>query len=85
MPNVKCLRCGSELLADGALYGPSRLALRPDDTRFLTMESGHVMTKATMCRECGFVEIVGDVHNLRRLIGHGASEAEPASHPVEMP
>jgi len=52
MPNVKCLRCGSELLADGALYGPSRLALRPDDTRFLTMESGHVMTKATMCREC---------------------------------
>jgi len=49
------------------------------------MESGHVMTKATMCRECGFVEIVGDVQKLRRLIGHAASEAEPASHPVEMP
>ena len=85
MPNVKCLRCGSELIADSALYGPGRLALRPDDTRFLTMESGHVMTKATMCRECGFVEIVGDVQKLRRLIGHAVPDAEPASHPVEMP
>jgi hypothetical protein len=82
---IDSLRCGSELIADSALYGPGRLALRPDDTRFLTMESGHVMTKATMCRECGLVEIVGDVQKLRRLIGHGASEAEPASHPVEMP
>ena len=85
MLNSKCLRCGSELLADGALYGPSRLALRPDDTRFLTMESGHVMTKATMCRECGFVEIVGDVQKLRRLIGHAAPEAEHAPQPGEVP
>jgi ribosomal protein S27AE len=78
MPNSKCLRCGSELLADGALYGPSRLALRPEDAKFLTMEIGHVMTKATMCRECGFVEIVGDVQKLRRLTGYAAPEAEPA-------
>jgi len=25
------------------------------------------MTKAIMCRECGLIEIVGDVNKLRRL------------------
>jgi hypothetical protein len=82
---IDSLRCGSELIADSALYGPGRLALRPDDTRFLTMESGHVMTKATMCRECGLVEIVGDVQKLRRLTGHAVPEAEPAPQPGEVP
>jgi len=33
----------------------------------MTLETGDVMTKATMCRNCGTVEIVGDVNKLRRL------------------
>ena len=76
MPNSKCMRCGSGLIADGALYGPGRMALRPEGARFLAMEMGHVMTKATMCRECGFVEITGDVQKLRRLTTHGEPESE---------
>jgi hypothetical protein len=31
------------------------------------------MTKATMCRSCGVIEIIGDVNKLRRL----SSEPEP--------
>ena len=72
MPEFKCLRCGNDLCADGALYAPGRMALRPDGARFLTLEMGHVMTKAVMCRECGFVEITGDVQKLRRLTAHAA-------------
>lgn len=75
MPSSKCMRCGSSLIADGALYGPGRMALRPEGARFLAMEMGHVMTKAMMCRECGFVEITGDVQKLQRLTAH----AEPES------
>ena len=68
MPMGKCANCGSELLAAGALHGPSRMSFRPEGTKFLTLETGDVMTKVTMCRECGFIEIIGDVEKLRRLI-----------------
>ena len=62
-----CYRCGGEMLAAGALYSAVRTAFRPQESKFLTLETGDVMTKATMCRGCGVVEIVGDVNKLRRL------------------
>jgi len=33
----------------------------------MTLETGDIQTKAAMCRNCGFVEIIGDVMKLRRL------------------
>jgi ribosomal protein S27AE len=68
-----CSRCGGEMLATGALYSAVRTSFRPQESKFLTLETGDVMTKATMCRACGLVEIVGDVSKLRRL----TSEPEP--------
>jgi len=67
MTTHKCVRCGGELLADGALYGPARVSFRPGGTKFLTLETGDVMTKVTMCRGCGMIEITGDVEKLKRL------------------
>jgi hypothetical protein len=55
------------MLAAGALYGPRRMSFRPEGTKFLTLETGDVMTKASMCRECGLIEITGDVEKLQRL------------------
>ena len=72
---AKCYRCGGEMLAAGALYSAVRTAFRPQDSKFLTLETGDVMTKATMCRGCGLVEIIGDVNKLRRL----TSDPEPAT------
>jgi hypothetical protein len=63
----KCARCGGESSALGALHGPGRLSFRPQDTRFFTLQTGDIMTKATMCRQCGLIEITGDVSKLRRL------------------
>jgi len=62
-----CVRCGSEFVMPGALHGPGRMSFRPEGTKFLTLETGDVMTKVTMCRGCGFIEITGDVDKLRRL------------------
>jgi len=62
------------VLAAGALHGPSRSSFRPEGTKFLTLESGDVMTKATMCTQCGLIEITGDVNKLRRLTSAGAPE-----------
>jgi hypothetical protein len=67
MQTPKCTRCGSESIASGALYGPRRGSFRPDGSKFLTFETGDVMTRATMCRECGLIEITGDVGKLSRL------------------
>ena len=71
--STNCHRCGGETISGGALYSPVRTSFRPQDSRFLTMQTGDVMTKATMCRGCGVVEIVGDVNKLKRL----TSEPEP--------
>jgi hypothetical protein len=55
--------------AAGALYSALRLTFRPDDSRFMTLETGEVMTKGMMCGDCGLIEIIGDVSKLRRLTG----------------
>ena len=65
----KCGRCGTEMVDSGALYSAVRMSFRPQDARFMTLQTGDVMTKAIMCRGCGLIEIVGDVSKLRRLTG----------------
>jgi hypothetical protein len=62
--------------AQGALYAPVRLAFRPQDSRFLTLQTGDVMTKALMCRDCGVIEIVGDANKLKHLTGARAPAAD---------
>jgi hypothetical protein len=61
-----CSRCGGEM-SPGAMFSAMRVSFRPQDSKFLTLETGDVMTKAAMCRDCGVVEIIGDVNKLRRL------------------
>ncbi len=65
------------MLAAGALFSAVRTSFRPQDAKFLTLATGDVMTKATMCRHCGVIEIVGDVNKLRHL----TREPEPPSEP----
>ena len=71
---ASCSRCGGEM-SPGALFSAVRTSFRPQDSKFLTLQTGDVMTKAQMCRQCGIVEIVGDVNKLRRL----TSGADPAA------
>jgi len=71
-----CYRCNGEMIVLGALYSGVRTSFRPQESRFLTLESGDVMTKAMMCRKCGTVEIIGDVNKLRRLTSDPEPETE---------
>ena len=41
----------------------------------MTLETGDIMTKAVMCRDCGLIEVVGDVNKLRRLTGGPTQES----------
>jgi ribosomal protein S27AE len=66
-PVRMCGRCGGEMSAYGALYAGVRISFRPQDAKFMTLETGEIMTKAIMCGDCGSIEVVGDVNKLRRL------------------
>ncbi len=68
----RCTRCAGEMTDGGALYSAVRLSFRPQDARFMTLQTGDVMTKAVMCRSCGLIEIIGDVNKLRRLTNEGS-------------
>jgi hypothetical protein len=63
-------------MSPGALFSAVRTSFRPQDSKFLTLETGDVMTKAMMCRTCGMIEIVGDVNKLRRLTSDPDSQTE---------
>lgn len=63
-------------MSPGALFSAVRTSFRPQDSKFLTLETGDVMTKAMMCRACGAIEIIGDVNKLRRLTSDPDSQTE---------
>ncbi|MGH9139708.1 MAG: hypothetical protein ACRD2I_01055 [Vicinamibacterales bacterium] len=62
-----CHRCGGESFSAGAMISAVRTSFRPQESKFLILETGDVMTKAMMCRTCGLIEIIGDVNKLKRL------------------
>ena len=78
MVPAKCSRCGGASHAKGALHGFTRASFRPEETRFLTLETSDVMTRATMCRECGLIELTGDIRKLARLTAQADGPAEAA-------
>jgi hypothetical protein len=71
-----CPRCGGDVFAAGALISAVRTSFRPQESKFLTLETGDVMTKASMCRGCGLVEITGDVAKLKRLTSEPDAKTE---------
>ena len=71
-----CSRCGGDSFAPGAMISAVRTSFRPQDSKFLTLETGDVMTKAMMCRGCGVIEIIGDVSKLRRLTSEPDAKTE---------
>ena len=72
---ANCSKCGGEM-SPGAMFSGMRTSFRPQESKFLTLETGDVMTKAMMCRNCGVVEIVGDVSKLKRLTSEPDPETE---------
>lgn len=77
-PMRMCGRCGGEMSAAGSLHSAVRVSFRPQDSKFMTLETGDIMTKAVMCSDCGLIEIVGDVNKLRRLTGGAAKSPTPS-------
>jgi len=79
MISRNCPRCGGEDKIPGALRGMvGGVSFLPKSTRFMTLETSTIPTVATMCSQCGLVEITGDVEKLSALVGSSLPDAEPA-------
>ena len=63
----KCVKCGSASLEPGAIQSTGRIHFRPENTKLLTFKTGDVAIKATICLECGFIELIGDFKKAQRL------------------
>ena len=64
----KCIKCGSERLAPGKLQSSGLVGFRPDQAKFFTSKTADTKVKATICLECGFTEIIGDLEKLKKLV-----------------
>lgn len=77
-----CHRCGGDVLATGLLIAPAPTSAQPRNiTRGLTLPTGDLVTKATMCRRCGAFQIIGRLDSQTRLAtetGDGAEQVAVA-------
>ena len=64
---MKCLKCGSVSLESGAL---NTAYFQPDNTKFLTLNP-NVRIRATICMDCGYIELNGDLNKAKDLMERG--------------
>lgn len=71
MNTSPCPRCNGEM-APGALKQTGETTgnakFRPDNAPFSLFVSSYVEVSATMCLDCGFIELRGDVTRLRQVL-----------------
>jgi hypothetical protein len=64
----KCYRCGSTRLQPGRVRAESRLSFVPDNAPFWTLSTLNVALEASLCMDCGAVELFGDLQKAKRLL-----------------
>jgi predicted nucleic-acid-binding Zn-ribbon protein len=66
----KCLKCGGTDLKAGQLAGAFLpvSAFRPEGGSGLSYKKHTMPIKATMCLDCGFVELAGDPKSAKTII-----------------
>jgi predicted nucleic-acid-binding Zn-ribbon protein len=69
-----CLRCGSTNLEPGMIQSTGRVRFRATNTKVMTLQTGDVTIDASICLDCGTLELVGDVKKAKSLTG----KAKPA-------
>jgi len=65
--DVKCLRCGSGNTTLGKIRTTGELGFRPENSKFMSLQDS-VAVNSSMCLDCGFVELFGDVEKAKSMI-----------------
>ena len=62
-----CSRCGGSKLESGRVQSTGRIHFHFENPRFLTMHTGYVPVVATICLDCGTIDLKGEVDKARRI------------------
>ena len=62
-----CSRCGSSKLESGKVQSTGRIHFHFENPRFLTMHTGYVPVIASMCLDCGTIDLTGEVEKARKI------------------
>ncbi len=64
----KCTKCGGNKSTPGKLNAMGGVTFTPDDLKFWILKSSLVHVQASMCLECGFIELIGDIEKAEDLM-----------------
>ena len=70
MAEKKCLRCGGFNLEPGALQSTGRLTFTPENSLALPRQNSQVLVRASICLDCGTLDLVGDAFKTQSLTIH---------------
>jgi len=62
-----CFRCGGSKLESGRVQSTGRIHFHFENPRFLTMYPGYVPVVASMCLDCGTIDLAGEVEKARKI------------------
>lgn len=72
-----CPVCHHDELVEGRVQSTGMNYFRPEKTKFWTLKSGDIETKAYMCLRCGAVSWFGDTGQLKKLRGESIAAESP--------
>ena len=64
----KCVCCNSSRVESGSLQTTGRVRFHPDHTKFLSLKTSDIKISASMCLDCGYIHLVGDVEKANLLV-----------------
>ena len=62
-----CSRCGNSKLESGRIQSTGRVHFHFENPVFITMHTGYVPVVASMCLDCGAIELTGEVEKARKI------------------
>ena len=62
-----CLRCGSTNLKAGEVQSTGKIYCRPRNAKLATVFTTGALVRSNVCFDCGHVELVADVNEVRSL------------------
>ena len=64
----KCPSCGSTCLEPGAIQSTGKVYFRPENTSFFTLNTADVPIEASLCMDCGYVMMIGDLRKANKIL-----------------
>jgi hypothetical protein len=66
--NDRCAVCTGTNLHPGQIQSTGKTYFRPSDAKFLTLKTADIAVHATVCLDCGAIQLSSDPDRVRELL-----------------